>query len=293
MSTVDHTNKSAEAAPVSAEEFRKKLLEIKEISTLPHVMVRIMEIITDENSSASDLAKEIAKDASLTAKILKIVNSAYYGFYREIIRVSDAVVVLGFNEIRRLSLAISVLDMFGGKQREQRFRFWTHSFACAAMCDILSKEWRMHDKGAFTAGLLHDIGKAALDQHFSDMFSAAQACMEERSLRAHEAEKMLFGFDHSDIGYWLCERWNLPVSLSEAIRCHHRPETAQEAPQLAMLVHTADELVTEFLSPKAAETPAAEAPQKQETEFPVERKADLLLELRRRLKDSKGLNIFS
>ncbi|UCD57729.1 MAG: HDOD domain-containing protein, partial [Candidatus Hydrogenedentota bacterium] len=203
-------------------------MEITEISTLPQVMVRIMEIITDEDSSATDLANEIAKDASLTAKILKMVNSAYYGFYREIVKVSDAVVVLGFSEIRRLSLAISVLDMFGGSRAKHRLEFWNHSFACAAMSDILAKEWGMHDNGAFTAGLLHDIGKAVLDQYFASMFSAVQACMQERSLKAHEAEGQLLGFDHTDIGYWLSERWNLPMSLSEAIHCHHRPESARK-----------------------------------------------------------------
>jgi putative nucleotidyltransferase with HDIG domain len=278
---------------LSAEQFKKALAEIKEISTLPHVMVRILEIITDPNSSAGDLAKEIAKDASLTVKILKIVNSAYYGFYREIGRVADAVVVLGFNEIRRLSLAVSVLEMFGGRQRERRFKFWTHSFACAAMCDILSKEDGLQDKGAFTAGLLHDIGKAVLDQHFTDMFSAVRACMEDRSLRAQEAESMLFGFDHADIGYWLSERWNLPVSLSEAIWRHHRPEEAREAPQLVRLVHDADELVTEFLEPRRVSPPGAETMREKRPGFPQERKADILLELQKRMKDSRSLNVFS
>ncbi|MBI5114860.1 HDOD domain-containing protein [Candidatus Poribacteria bacterium] len=293
MNIADGKDKGGGPVQMSIEQFRKKLLDIKEISTLPHVMVKIMEIITDENSSAADLAKEITKDASLTAKILKIVNSAYYGFYREIVRVSDAVVVLGFNEIRRLSLAISVLDMFGGRQRERRFKFWTHSFACAAMCDILSKEQGPYDKGAFTAGLLHDIGKAALDQYFSDMFAAVQTCMEDRSLKAHEAERTLFGFDHADIGYWMCERWNLPVSLSEAIRCHHHPESAQEAPQLARLVHTADALVTEFMETKGAGFFEAGKEQEQNSGFSPEKKAGLLLELQKRLKDSKGLTSLS
>jgi len=276
----------------SGEEFRKKLMEIDEISTLPHVMVRIMEIITDESSSATDLGDEIAKDSSLTAKILKMVNSAYYGFYREIVKVSDAVVVLGFNEIRRLSLAISVLDMFTGKDRTQyRLRFWGHSFACAAMSDILTKEWSLPGTGAFTAGLLHDIGKAVLDQYFPSMFSRVQSHMQDESLSAHEAEHTLYGFDHGDIGFWVSERWNLPVNLSEAIRYHHSPESAEEAPQLCRLVYTANILVHEFMKVKTRGLSLTEASDDEDSVFPINRKADIFFELENRMKDSTFLHM--
>lgn len=274
------------------EDFKKKLMDITEVSTLPQVMVRILEIITDENSSANDLAEEIAKDTSLTAKILKMVNSAYYGFYREIVKVSDAVVVLGFNEIRRLSLAVSVLDMFGNRQAEHRLRFWNHSFTCAAMCDILAKERRLHNQGAFTVGLLHDIGKSVLDQHFGNMFSTVQACMQEHSLKSHEAEKMLFGFDHGDIGYWLSERWNLPVSLSEAIHYHHRPTSAEEAPELARVVHVADKLTNEFAELKAQGLSVDEMTNEDDGLLPEE-KVEYLIELENRIKDSTLVDILS
>ena len=247
----------------SADNFRKKLNEIREISTLPQVMTRIMEVITSEHSSATDLAEEIAKDASLTAKILKMVNSAYYGFYREISKVSDAVVVLGFNEIRRLSLAISVLDAFGMRNEDDHLAFWNHSFICAAMSDILAKKRHLQEQGAFTAGLLHDIGKSILDQYFSDMFAAAQQHMRQNSLEAHESENALFGFDHADIGYWLSERWNLPVTLSEAIHYHHRPEAATELPELTEVVHIANKLSIEFMLAKTK--PASQTNEETET----------------------------
>ena len=284
----------------SADNFKKKLNEIREISTLPQVMTRIMEVITCEHSSATDLATEIAKDASLTAKILKMVNSAYYGFYREIAKVSDAVVVLGFNEIRRLSLAISVLDAFGMRNEDDRLAFWNHSFICAAMSDILAKKRHLQEQGAFTAGLLHDIGKSILDQYFSDMFVAVQEHMRENSLKAHESENALFGFDHADIGYWLSERWNLPVTLGEAIHYHHQPESATELPELAGVVHIADKLSIEFMLAK--KKPAIQTTEETEVideadkitevdevgEFDIgpEEKAELLSELEERIEDS-------
>jgi putative nucleotidyltransferase with HDIG domain len=272
----------------SVENFKKRLAQIKEISTLPHVMTKIMEIITDENSSAIDLAEEIAKDASLTAKILKMVNSAYYGFYREIAKVSDAVVVLGFNEIRRISLAISVIEIFGSQSEDRRLEFWNHSFTCAAMSDILAKKYSLQEHGAFTAGLLHDIGKSILDQYFNDMFMEVREHMQEHSMSAHEAEQALYGFDHADIGYWLSERWNLPVTLGEAIRCHHRPESAVELPELAQTVHLADKLTIEFTREKAGlapETPDAEGDIQKDGLTPIE-KSEALSELEERIKDS-------
>lgn len=277
----------------SVEKFKKNLTEIQEISTMPHVMTRIMEIITNENSSATDLADEVSKDTSLTAKILKIVNSAYYGFYREIDKVSDAVVVLGFNEIRRLSLAISVLDIFRGRREGHRLMFWSHSFICAAMCDILAKEWRMQDHGAFTAGLLHDIGKPVLDQYFGEMFSAIQACMYERSIRAHEAEGLLYGFDHADIGYWLSERWNLPVGLSEAIHYHHRPDDAQLMPRLTQLVHLANELSNEYMKLKARGLSMNEIATNRNNDAMPDEKIALLLDLEKRIKDTTIMEILT
>jgi putative nucleotidyltransferase with HDIG domain len=277
---------------VSIEQFKKQLMEIKEISTLPQVMARIMEIITDESSCAADLADEIMKDKSLTAKILKMVNSAYYGFYREIVRVSDAVVVLGFNEIRRLSLAISVLDILGrSKRSEIRLRLWNHSLACAALSDILTKEWRLNEGGAFTAGLLHDIGKAVLDQYFPSMFAAVQASMLKNSLKANEAERLLWNFDHADIGFWLCERWNLPLSLSEAIRYHHRPESSEGVSPLAKIVHVADNFANEFMELKTAGIPVTEASFVDDGEFSPEKKVRLFRELEKRVKSSTAVDI--
>jgi HD-like signal output (HDOD) protein len=275
----------------SVEVFKKHLAEIQEISTMPHVMTRIMEIITDERSSASDLAEEISKDRSLTAKILKIVNSAYYGFYREIDKVSDAVVVLGFNEIRRLSLAISVLDIFRGTSEGYRLMSWNHAFICAAMCDILAQKQGLQDSGAFTAGLLHDIGKSVLDQYFSDMFTKIQTCMYERSLKAHEAENLLYDFDHADIGYWLSERWNLPVGLSEAIHYHHRPEAAEETPELTYLLYRGNELANEFMNIKARGLSMMDITAGKDDECASDENRELLLELEERITDSTIIDI--
>lgn len=279
---------------VPIEQFKKKLMEIHEISTLPQVMAKIMRIITDDNSCAADLAKEIAKDKSLTIKILKIVNSAYYGFYREIVKVSDAVVVLGFNEIKRLSLAMSVLDMFGkDKRTQQRLSLWNHSLTCAAMSDILEKEWHLGNQGAFTAGLLHDIGKAIVDQHFPSMFAAIQLAMYEQGLQFHEAERRLFGFDHAEIASWVSEKWNLPENLVEAIRRHHHPESTETEPQLTKVVYVANRLANEFTRIKTSGSLIVEVAHEGDPEFSPEKKVELFLELNNRVGDSTAADLIN
>ena len=229
----------------SPDNLRRQVEDIREVATLPHVMLRILEVVSNDNASAEDLSGEIAADASLTAKILKIVNSAYYGFYREIALLTDAVVVLGFEEIKRISLAMSVLGMFGDRTtRDQaRMAFWEHSFHTAAMAELLERDLGRGGRGAFTAGLLHDIGRAVLDQSFPDLHQAIVANERDTVRTAAVVEQELLGTTHAEIGFWLAERWNLPQVLSEAIRYHHAPTQAVEGAMMAATVHVADVLV--------------------------------------------------
>lgn len=239
----------------SAETLRRKVEAIPGVATLPHVMARILELVDDESSSATDLGAEIAADTSLTAKLLKIVNSAFYGFPRQIAQVSEAVVVLGYEEIKRISLATSVIGMFGdGSPHEDgRLRFWTHSLHTAALAELLEREGGRGGKGAFTAGVLHDLGRIVLDQFFPEINRAIEHQEAAENRTPVEIEQELLGVTHADIGYWLAERWNLPPVLAEAIQLHHRPKRATEG-TLAAAVHVADVLVHRM---SAAEEPTA------------------------------------
>lgn len=230
----------------SPEQLRRQVEDIREVGTLPHVMAQILEVIADENASAKDLSDQIAADAGLTAKILKIVNSAFYGFYREIALINDAVVVLGFEEIKRISLAISVVGMLGrgpGTDAE-RIRFWNHCFHTAAMSELIERELGRGGQGAFTAGLLHDIGRAVLDQHFPEIYATLNQRQQDSGRLPVDVEQEVLGLNHGEIGYWLAERWHLPPLLGKAIRFHHDPAAAgEEGMALAATVHVADVLV--------------------------------------------------
>lgn len=225
-------------------ELRERIESVNDLATLPETLTRILDVVLDESSNATDLGDEISQDPVLAAKVLRIVNSAFYGFYRKITAISDAVVLMGYNEIRTVVMAVSAMDLFhaSGPHGHFRRRLWEHTVSTAATTDILAQCSHREVHAAFTAGLLHDIGKVVLDQVFPDEYSAALDRAENDSLRLREAEIGIFGTSHAEVGSWLAERWGLPPTIVEAIRYHHEPGLAREAYHLTSLVHVANAL---------------------------------------------------
>ena len=146
------------------------------LPTLPTVVAKMIELVDNPRTSASSLARLIATDQALTARILKLANSAYYGFSREISTVNMAIVVLGFNTVKDMGLSLSVFDVFKTGKPNASFdltRFWEHSIACGIAARMLARSYRSRYAGeAFVAGLLHDIGKVILNQYFQSEFLA-------------------------------------------------------------------------------------------------------------------------
>lgn len=206
-----------------------------------------MEAISDPDSSALDLGKHIAADQSLSATLLRQVNSAYYGFYRRVTTVKDAVVILGFREVQNLVLAASAFRTFAKSNSPyNRNQLWRHSLATAMAAERIAKRLSLEADGShFSAGLLHDIGKVALDSVYPDNFQEAvkRAVEEQRPL--YEIEPEIFGMDHAEIGGVLGEHWNLPPLLTEALRRHHTPDQAMLSPQLAHVTALANHLAYE------------------------------------------------
>jgi putative nucleotidyltransferase with HDIG domain len=221
---------------------------IKNLPTLPQVVAQLMQAVNNPNSSASDVARIISNDQSLVSKILRIVNSAFYGLPKRVSTITQATVILGFNTVRNLALGASVFDVFrpGGASlgNWDRSKFWQHSIGCAVATKLLAREVRYSNpEEAFVSGLLHDIGKVVLDQYLPDQFERVLQTVVQEHCSIAEAERMVIGVTHSDIGRWLAENWNLPVQLAEAIGLHHEPDRAKQASRLVGLVHLADCLV--------------------------------------------------
>ena len=197
--------------------------EIAELRPLPAVALRVLEIAESEHFSAHELAQAIGTDAALTAKMLRLANSAYYGFPRRISTVRDAVVLLGFRAVRSATLATCVIDaMPQGTQIDDR-TFWHFSITVGMLAEVLARSARAHADEAFTAGVLHNIGRLALDQHRPDALRRAVHLSRSEGMSLPEAERALLGYTDAELGGALALFWNFPTELAEAVARHQRP----------------------------------------------------------------------
>lgn len=200
------------------------------LPTLPTVVSKMIELVDSPRTSAASLARLISTDQALTARILKLANSAYYGFPREISTVNMSIVVLGFNTVKDMGLSLSVFDVFKKIESSDSFdiaRFWEHSVACGVAARMLARSYRSRFAGeAFVSGLLHDIGKVILNQYFHEEFAEIMKRSGEGAQTLEEAEDAVIGTRHPQVGAWLAEKWNLPRIIVDTIQYHHEPWNA-------------------------------------------------------------------
>jgi putative nucleotidyltransferase with HDIG domain len=225
----------------------KRITEsIISLPTLPTVVSKMIQLVDNPKTSASSLARLIYTDQALTARILKLANSAYYGFPREISTVKMAIVVLGFNTVKEMGLSLSVFEVFKGGENDTTFdisRFWQHSIGCGSAARMLGRRLNYHLTGeAFVAGLLHDIGKIIFRQYLSKEFMTIINKVSEGEVDLDEAEMNIIGTTHSQVGAWLAEKWNLPRIIVDGIAFHHAPWDAQEDRIFVAIVSVADYL---------------------------------------------------
>jgi putative nucleotidyltransferase with HDIG domain len=222
---------------------RIKINKVSNLSPLPMVVRKVMEISNDPNSTATSLGSVIKKDQSLTAKILKIVNSAYFGFYRKISNIDQAIVILGFEEIKNITIATSLMQSFPTDYNFvlNRDDFWMHSLSCAFISKALcSSSLELNAEDAFVVGLIHDIGKLVLLQHLNQPYNLVIYNSAEHIEKLHKVEKAMIGVSHAEVGGILAENWKLPRQLVDAISNHHDPEKAGPDALYTHIAHIAN-----------------------------------------------------
>ena len=195
--------------------------EIADLRPLPAAALRALEIAESERFSAHELAQAVASDQALTAKILRLSNSAYYGFPRRITTVRDAVVLLGFRAVRSATLASCVITTLPGGEVMDPVRAWRFSVSVGMLAEVLSHATREHADEAFTAGVLHNIGRVALDQHRPRLLQQAMRAAAAQGWTLAEAQRQTMGFTDSDLGGALALHWNFPTDLADAVARHH------------------------------------------------------------------------
>jgi len=226
----------------------KKLVDrIQGLPTLPVMLNNINQMILNPRTSPKEVAHVISNDPSLTSKVLRVVNSSFYGFPNRITTVTHAIVILGFNTIKSIVLSSTIFDVFRRNVKPgdfDRTQFWKHSIGCGCAAKAIGRRlnYPMLEE-LFIAGLLHDVGKIVMDQYMPEKFVEVLNVVHTRDCLIAEAEMEVLGATHADVGAWLFEKWNLSKGLIETTRCHHNPALAGENTKLAEIIHLADILI--------------------------------------------------
>lgn len=234
---------------VNIEELQDRIKTIANLPTLPHIASRLMQIVNSPNTSADSVANLVAQDISLSAKVLRLANSAFYGIPRSINTLNNAVVILGFKIIQTMVLSLTVFDMFAREDDDDgavfdRNAFWQHSLRCAVIARLLAhrrrRNFALDPEEAFCAGLLHDVGKVVMEQYLNADFRKALHHARLHNLTAFEAEREILGYTHCDVASWLTGTWSLPDEIEQPLVCHHEPDEATICADSVMICHIAD-----------------------------------------------------
>ncbi|HQR13199.1 MAG TPA: HDOD domain-containing protein [Nitrospira sp.] len=228
-------------SPSTKVDLRRRIEQVGELPTLPHVVQKLASMIGRPNVSAEEIGALIEKDQVLSAKVLRLANSPFYGFPSRIASVAHAVVVLGLSVVKGLTLCATAFDMMKNAGMND---LWRHSLGVAMTAHILGAKTGMKNpEEVFVGGLLHDIGKVVLYVKWPDVGKQITAATKDSARSRMDTERELFDVTHADVGGWLATAWHLPTSLREPILHHHLPSAAQEAKLQTAIVHVADVLV--------------------------------------------------
>jgi len=264
--------------------------EINNLPTLPQVVESVMSMVEDPTTTVTQLAAIISKDQALMSKVLKVVNSAYYGMPQKITTLNQATVILGFNTIKNLALSASIFGAFDDHYSNQRFnriKFWEHSIGTAVGARVLSRRIGLGDpEELFVAGLVHDIGKVVIDEYLHDDFIKILDLVETRNMRILDAEKEVLNFGHPILGEWVATKWNLPQNLVTAIAYHHTPSLANDYKKMVSVVHLADAIsrIEGIGYGGDLQTPVIEPQSWATLQIPIEELGELILTIKEEFK---------
>jgi putative nucleotidyltransferase with HDIG domain len=202
-------------------ELEHAIMTAGDLPTIPVVATRVMQMMEDMKTTADDLAKAVAADPAVAARVMKISNSAFYGCQRQIQTLSAAIVVLGYNTLKSLVVAASVKQVYKPFGLTEQM-LWEHSFGAALAARIIARKTKIvNEEEAFLAGLFHDIGKIIMNSLDRDKFQILiQRCYNE-DIPFTEVEKSEFPFTHDEVGAFVIKKWNFPEALTTAVLRHH------------------------------------------------------------------------
>jgi HD-like signal output (HDOD) protein len=220
--------------------------KVRDLSTLPEMMKKVVELTSDPNVSVSKVEEAISTDPVISTRLLRIVNSAYYSFFREITSIRQAIVVLGLEATKNLVYGTSIITAFGKETKVKQFpleQFWQFSVATGNISRTLASLLDYHFyQEAFLGGLVHDIGKIVLANYMPTEFGQAIEESHSGGIPLREAEERVMGFNHSEVGQRLAVNWRLPHLLAQVIANYEAPEEAADHIDVTAVVRLARQL---------------------------------------------------
>lgn len=237
---------TVEAADRTKQIVDQAISSIGDIATLPEITIKIIGIVEDPKSTARDLHELIKNDPALSAKVLKVVNSAFYGLPGQVASVDRAIILLGLSAVKNIAIAASIARLFKGKRISEEFSaadLWRHSVAVAVSAHALAKmsvHPCMPDE-IFVAGMIHDIGTLVERQTYPEEFAEVIERCSNSDIDFLECEREIIGADHQAFGVGLTTKWKFPRHLRAAVGFHHNPEALSvELRNMATIIQIAD-----------------------------------------------------
>lgn len=217
------------------------LRSVDRLPTLPTIYTKLTRLLRSPNTAVREIGNIIAEDQAIAVKVLKLVNSAFYGLPHKIGNLKQAIVILGLNQIRTLVLATSTLQMFQKFGSDHSFdmqKFWEHSIGCAVAAKVLAETaYLKSPDDVFAGGLLHDIGKLIHAVYLKEEFAAVVADVEESGVSVIASEKRILGYDHTYTGRELAIKWSLSEETVAMIAHHHLSDSSAELTKEIAAVH--------------------------------------------------------
>lgn len=226
--------------------------QLTDLPALPQAGLKLMRLLENPDCDTDEVVKVVRMDAVLSAKLLRACNSAIYGFRQTVTSIDQAVFSLGFAEVQRLAIALT----FGGVMNQtlrgyeiDNEAYWLHSLLVGFGAEALAKavpQFKSEASAAYTAGILHDIGKLVLNRVLArESIATIRDLIETHGYSRLDAERDVLGFEHAEVGACLLEKWGLPACLAEAVRHHHEP-VFRPQPTLSVFIHMANCIAHQF-----------------------------------------------
>jgi putative nucleotidyltransferase with HDIG domain len=240
----------------TARDFRKPTPEeweeaMRQVVPIPQIALKIIRMIREQEYAMDEMAKTISQDQVISAKIISLCNSSFFNMKEPITSIERALILLGEKQLLQLVLSAALDDFF--PKTEQGYSLCKGGLYKHALGTAMAAEKLAHFTGykspdlAFTAGLLHDIGKVVLDQYIAPIYPLFYRKTQEEATHLIEAEEEIFGISHPRMGGWLADRWDLPEELVDTIRFHHEPDKSTLSRELNTVIYLADVLISSFM----------------------------------------------